>query len=175
MAFEVVVIVIDVLGTPAPKGSSRAILIKGRAVNVPGGSNTNRTALKSWDRNVRDRAAEVLGELLEPVYVGKPLAVDLAFRLTRPAGHWGSKGLKPSAPPAPASKPDIDKLARATLDSLIGLAFDDDARIVKLSVVKQYAAPGQEGARITVEEWRAPTTQAEIASHSNGAIPARLG
>jgi Holliday junction resolvase RusA-like endonuclease len=146
-------IILEVLGTPAPKGSSRAILIRGRAVNVPGGSNTNRNQLKSWDRNVRDQAMLVLGDPVQPVYVGKALAVELEFRLTRPSGHWGAKGLKPSAPIAPATKPDIDKLARATLDSLIGLAFDDDSRIVKLTVLKQYAQPGREGARITVEEW----------------------
>ncbi len=148
-------IVIDVLGCPAPKGSTRAIMIAGHAVNVPGGSNVNRTKLKSWDRNVRDRAVEVIGDRVEPVYVAKPLAVELVFRLTRPAGHWGAKGLKASAPIAPTTKPDIDKLARATLDSLIGLAFDDDSRVVRLDITKVYAVPGQEGARITVEEWRA--------------------
>jgi Holliday junction resolvase RusA-like endonuclease len=149
-------IIIDVLGTPAPKGSSRAMIISGRAVNVPGGSNTNRTKLKSWDRNVRDSALEVLGELVDgPVYKLCPLTVLLEFRLTRPSGHWGAKGLKPSAPVAPATKPDIDKLARATIDSLIGLAFDDDSRIVRLAVTKLYAEPGREGARITVEEWKA--------------------
>ncbi len=152
---EETMIVIDVLGTPAPKGSTRAILISGRAVNVPGGSNTNRTALKLWDRSVRKRAAEVLGELVEPVYRGTAVAVELVFRLIRPAGHFGAKGLKASAPNAPATRPDVDKLARATLDSLIGLAFDDDSRVVKLSVTKLYATPGQEGARITVEEWKA--------------------
>ncbi len=143
----------NVLGTPAPKGSSRAILIKGRAVNVPGGSNTNRTQLKSWDVSVRAAAAFKLGKRDEPLFLGKPLHVELQFRLQRPAGHWGTKGLKPSAPIAPATKPDIDKLVRATLDSMNGLVFDDDSRIVRLLVTKTYAAPGQDGAFIHVCEY----------------------
>jgi Holliday junction resolvase RusA-like endonuclease len=64
------------------------------------------------------------------------------------------RGLKPSAPLTPATKPDIDKLTRSTLDSLIGAVFDDDSRIVRLVVDKQYAVPGAEGARIRVQEWQ---------------------
>lgn len=146
-------ILIDVLGTPAPKGSSRAFYKAGmkRAVIVKDNSERQR----SWDRAVRESALEVLGEVVEPVYRQVPLAVTIEFRLTRPAGHWGAKGLKPSAPVAPAGKPDVDKLARATLDPLTGLAYDDDARIVRLAVTKLYAEPGKEGARITVTEWKA--------------------
>ena len=80
--------------------------------------------------------------------------MQLDFRLVRPQGQWRPKGgLKPSAPSAPIAKPDIDKLARSTLDALIGLAFDDDSRIVQLLVTKSYAAPGQEGCFITVQEY----------------------
>lgn len=147
-------ITLDVLGTPAPKGSSRAILINGRAVNVPGGSNKNRTAMKGWDANVRERAVQAIGSRTEPWFTHTPLSVFITFRLTRPSGHWAKKGgLKPSAPIAPATKPDADKLARATLDALTGLVFDDDSRIVQLLVVKEYASPGEEGARIVVDEW----------------------
>lgn len=146
---------INVLGTPAPKGSSRAILIRGRAVNVPGGSNANRTKLKGWDASVRERALEVIGVRDSPVFVGRLLCVELQFRLQRPSGHWKTDGmrLKPSAPVAPGTKPDIDKLARATLDSLTGLAFDDDSRIVRLIASKVYAGPGQEGAYIAIHEY----------------------
>ena len=37
-----------------------------------------------------------------------------------------------SAPPFKRRKPDIDKLARSTLDSLTGSVFDDDARVARL-------------------------------------------
>src|SRR5437868_6855849 len=42
-------ITLDVLGTPAPKGSNRAMVFGGRARFVPGGSKTNQANLKSWD------------------------------------------------------------------------------------------------------------------------------
>ena len=145
-------IVLDVLGRPAPKGSARAFYKAGmkRAIVVK----DNDERQRSWDRAVREVASEVLGELVEPVYTRIAVSVAIEFRLARPAGHWGARGLKPSAPIAPATKPDIDKLTRATLDSLIGLAFDDDSRVVQLAISKLYASPGQEGARITVQEYR---------------------
>lgn len=147
---------INVFGTPAPKGSNRSMVRGGRAVFVPGGSEVNRVKLKSWDASVRADALEKLGPLLSgPVFVGVPLAVSITFRLARPSGHWSKRhGLKPSAPSFPAVKPDADKLARSTLDSLSGLVFDDDARIVRLVVTKEYAEPGHEGATIQIWEWK---------------------
>jgi len=152
-------IVLEVLGTPAPKGSSRAFINKrtGRAILAPSGSAANKGRLRSWDALVREEAQR-LAPATAPMFVDKPLAVSITFRLARPSGHWG-KGkragqLVPSAPTAPRTKPDADKLARATLDALHGTIFDDDSRIVELLVRKRYAAPGEEGARIAVEEWR---------------------
>jgi Holliday junction resolvase RusA-like endonuclease len=158
------VIGFDVLGTPAPKGSNRAILRGGQARFVPGGSPTNQRALKSWDVAVREAARDSVavqvfdgGTPDRPAFVDQALAVEITFWLTRPGGHWAkptkknpSPGLKPSAPSMPAVKPDVDKLARATCDSLSGIVFDDDARIVELLVRKVYAEPGCEGARIVV-------------------------
>lgn len=153
-------IAIDVLGTPAPKGSSRAILARGRgrprAVLVPGGSDVNKAALKAWDIAVSAAAAIRLGNVGWPRFVDAALTVTVVFRIARPDGHWrkGKYGesLKPSAPAFPATKPDVDKLARSTLDALTGIVWDDDSRIVCLSVAKVYAQPGQEGACITVRE-----------------------
>lgn len=146
-------IVLDVLGTPAPKGSARAFIAGGRAVVAPSGSKVNQARLKSWDASVRESALGAIGERAEPVFVAVPVAVEIEFRMARPGGHWSRKGgLLPSAPRVPTVKPDADKLARATLDSLTGLVFDDDSRIVELLVRKVYAEPGREGARIVVRE-----------------------
>lgn len=151
-------IVIEVLGTPAPKGSNRAILRGGRAQFVPGGSKVNQRKLKSWDVAVREAAIDLGREhengSLGPRFVQVPLSVGIVFRMARPGSHWAKRGgVKPTAPIAPATKPDVDKLARSTLDSLTGIVFDDDSRIVELGVVKVYAEPGREGARIVVREW----------------------
>lgn len=145
---------IQILGSPAPKGSSRAILRGGRALHVPGGSSANQRAIKSWDASVRHAAAEKVGKRTAPVYVGVPLSVSLVFRLRRPSGHWGKAGgVKPSSPNVPLVKPDLDKLARATLDALTGILWDDDARIVHLACSKVYAEPGNEGALVGVAVW----------------------
>ena len=36
-------------------------------------------------------------------------------------------------------KPDLDNLAKIILDSLNGIAFDDDKQVVKLEVEKYYS------------------------------------
>lgn len=152
-------IIIDVLGTPAPKGSSRAFVNRktGGAIMAPGGSKVNQVKIKNWSSAVREAAVDAIGERVEPVFVDRYLVVVVEFKLARPSGHWHPTkgGLKPSAPHAPRTKPDVDKLARTTLDALTGIAFDDDSRIVDLVSRKRYAEPGREGARITVEEWKA--------------------
>jgi len=144
--------VLYVLGTPAPKGSGRAISIGGKARHVASGSDVNARALKSWDVAVREAARERVGFRLLPVFVQRPLLVRITFRMRRPAGHYGKNGLKPQYINAwPFVKPDADKLARATIDSLIGTLFDDDARICRLVAEKVYATPGTEGATIEIE------------------------
>lgn len=142
----------DVLGTPAPKGSSRAILIAGKARNVPSTSNVNRDKLKAWDTAIREAARELVGNVTAPPFVKTALVFEVVFRLARPGGHYGTRGLKPSAPRFPIGKPDGDKLARQAADSLATIIFDDDSRIVSWRIDKVYAAPGQEGARFTITE-----------------------
>jgi Holliday junction resolvase RusA-like endonuclease len=144
-------VVIEVLGTPAPKGSGRAMMVGGRAVHVPSGSGVNARKLRSWDTAVREAAAACIGLATAPPFIGVPLRVTIVFRLTRPAGHWGARGLKPKAPPYPTTKPDLSKLVRSTEDTLTGIVFDDDSRIVSEVLDKVYAEPGREGATITVE------------------------
>lgn len=148
-------ITLSVVGIPAPKGSARAFVVKGRAVLAPGGSAVNKAAIRSWDQSVRLAAAQTI-HTSTPPFVATPVRVFIEFRLVRPGGHWGKRGLLPSAPAFPVGKPDVDKLARATLDALIGSVMDDDARIVDLRVAKTYAAPGRVGATIVVETADAP-------------------
>lgn len=145
---------IEVHGTPAPKGSARAMLVGGRARVIASGSSANQRALRSWDVALREAAGQAVGQCEAPPYVGVALRLSIEFRMARPAGHWGkgkSAGkLRPSAPRFPAVKPDSSKLLRATEDSLIGIVFDDDSRIVDTHITKRYAAPGCEGATVIV-------------------------
>lgn len=149
-------IALEVRGVPAPKGSGRAMIVGGRAVHVPHGSSVNARALRAWHNAVK-AACEANGPAT-PIS-DTPLAVSMSFRFARPRGHYGTgrnaDNLKPGAPLRPTTKPDADKIARSTLDSLTGLAFDDDSRVVELSVKKWYARDATEvGASILVEEWR---------------------
>lgn len=152
-------ITLVVYGTPAPKGSARAMLIAGKARLVAGSSNANNTAQSRWSRAVRAQALD------QPErYEDTPLEVTIEFRMPRPAGHRGTgrnaDKLKPHAPPMPSTKPDIDKLTRCTLDALVGTVsrgrmhygiIDDDARIVVINARKVYAEQSvQVGATITI-------------------------
>lgn len=126
------------------------MLIGGRARHIPSGSNANRDALASWGADLRLAAVRAVGAVNAPPFVGLPLRVSMTFRMARPSGHWGKRGLLPSKPRYPATKPDLDKLIRSTGDVLSGIVFDDDSRIVALDVEKVYAEPGREGATITI-------------------------
>lgn len=161
-------ITLEVLGVPAPKGSGRAMLIGGIARHVPSGSSANQRALRAWDNAVKAACqAQIDRSVFTAFPEETPLRVSIAFRFTRPNAHYGTgrnaDRLKAGAPLRPTGKPDVDKLARSTLDSLTGLAFYDDSRIVELTVSKVYAdaidplvrpsfdAPG---AVIEIEEWK---------------------
>lgn len=149
-------ITIDVLGTPAPKGSSRAFINKktGRAFVAPGGAKSTEIKISNWNSAVREAAQRIVGAREAPVFVETAIAVQIVFRMARPSSHYG-KGknagkLMPSAPLYPIVKPDGDKLLRTTLDALKGSVYDDDSRIAKWDIDKVYAAPGHEGANIQV-------------------------
>lgn len=149
------VVAFDVYGTPAPKGSGRAILVAGRARHVPSGSDVNRDALREWDRAVRNAARLAIGDGDgAPMFVNTALYASMVFYMRRPKGHYRKDGtLKPNAPARPRTKPDTSKLGRATEDSLTGIVWDDDGRVADLVLSKRWAErPGQEGARITVTE-----------------------
>jgi len=147
------VIQFEVLGTPAPKGSTRAMLIGGRPRVIASGTTVNQQKLKAWDVAVREAAREAIGDASAPPFVKVPVRIAITFRMARPSGHYSKATgkLKPSAPSYPTTKPDSSKLLRQTEDTLTGIVFDDDARIVQTFVEKLYAEPGDEGAVIIVE------------------------
>jgi Holliday junction resolvase RusA-like endonuclease len=146
---------IRVLGTPAPKGSPRVVM-RGRG-GVPLKSPRvlkDSPKTERWHEAVLAAAqAAILG--LVP-FVGVALRVDAVFGMRRPEGHYGKRGLKPSAPPFPSVKPDLDKLLRSTMDPLEGVVFDGDSRIVQFAASKIYCVLGQpEFSEITIQEMTA--------------------
>lgn len=163
-------ITLHVDGTPAPKGSKSSFVpinkLTGQPFRRPNGGivvNTvdgNKPAVKAWSACVAAAAREVMQR--EAKLVNAALAVSVVFRLQRPPGHYGVRGLKPSAPMYPAVKPDLDKLVRATMDPLEGLVYDGDSRIVRMVADKVYCAHGEAaGADITIELREAPAVRAD--------------
>jgi crossover junction endodeoxyribonuclease RusA len=80
-----------------------------------------------------------------------PILLEIGFRLPRPKGHYGVKGLRPSAPPYPVTKPDLTKLLRALEDALKGLAWRDDSQVVAQRITKDYT-DGAPGAHVRIVE-----------------------
>lgn len=142
------VIAFDVYGTPAPKGSMRAVLIRGHARLLEGGDDRRKKLVKAWERAVRDACEAIYGiPSGQTVYFHAEAAlyVSIVFHVAR------SKAA--AKRPRPNTRPDVDKLARSTLDALTGVLWVDDGRIADLVLSKRWAEkPGMEGARITVTE-----------------------
>lgn len=72
----------------------------------------------------------------------------LQFHLPRPQAHFSRGRLRSIAPSFHAGKPDVDNLAKAVLDALVGIGFLRDDRLVwSLCVTKRYA-DGPPGCRV---------------------------
>jgi Holliday junction resolvase RusA-like endonuclease len=125
----------SVAGIPRPQGSMRAFKVKGTERIVLTGDNPH---TRGWKTAVVEAAKA--GRL---VIWGGPVAVGITFRLPRPKGHVGARGLLPSAPTHPTGRPDVDKLCRAVLDALTEAGVvTDDAMVVRLAAKKVYGTPG---------------------------------
>ncbi len=100
---------------------------------------------REWKRTV----AQVAGERMrgQPLLQG-PLALELAFHRPRPLGHMGKKGLRPSAPSYPITRPDVLKLARAVEDACTKVVWWDDAQVVEETIRKLYGEPARVEVRI---------------------------
>lgn len=118
-------------GLPAPKGSTQAFIRGGRAVTTHDNAKT-----KPWQAVIAYAARQAGVTPLDG-----PVSMQLIFCLPRPRGHFGKRGLLPSAPARPTVKPDLDKLERSCLDALTGIGFADDAQVVDLLTAKHYCAP----------------------------------
>lgn len=137
-------ILLTVVGTPAPQGSKRAIPTKNRAGAFTGRVNLveSSKAVKPWREDVRAEALKHRG-----LRVSGAVAVDITFYLARPSGHYrtgrNAHLLRDAAPARPERKPDLDKLVRSTLDALTSAdVYRDDAAVVDLTARKRYADDG---------------------------------
>ena len=130
-----------VLGEPKAQGSKRAFPIK------KGGQFTGKVAmtesagdgLKLW----RSRLVEAVSQHAPPDGPWtEAVSVTIDFRMPAPK--------KPKHKLPIGRVGDIDKLARAVLDTLSGIIIADDSQVVRLHVTKVYGTPG---ADIAVGKW----------------------
>jgi len=119
-------------GAPATKGSFVSFVHRGRVV-----TKSDTATLKSWTRDVQI-CAIAAGVTLIPKGTG--VVVGVEFQFTRPARARRM---------TPCIRPDCDKLARALLDALTGIAYADDGQVIGLSIAKMYG--GTTETRVAVE------------------------
>lgn len=84
-----------------------------------------------------------------------PLMVELTFKMPRPKGHFGKKGLLDRfRGELFRKKPDSDNLAKAVLDALTILGvWNDDDQVTDLIIRKRYVNPcGVTGCLVTIYE-----------------------
>lgn len=105
-----------VKGRPVPQGSLK--FINGRAIHV----RANDLALWRADIANTARSAQI-------TKAKEGVEVYLKFIFKKP---------KTVTRLEPHLRPDIDKLARAVLDGLTDVAYEDDQQVVKLTAIKEY-------------------------------------
>ena len=117
-----------VKGKPVSQGS--LTFIKGRAIHVKG------RELALWRGTI---AAMARSTNITKIQVG--VDMELLFIFNKP------KTVKRNEPYV---RPDLDKLIRAVLDGLTGVAYEDDQQVVRLTAQKAYGET--EGVYITIRE-----------------------
>jgi len=112
------VIKFSVEGTPIQQGSMKfikpGVMIHSRAVE-----------LAAWRANIA-ATAKLAG--CKPIT--DPIAITMKFRVKRP------KSVKREHPTV---APDLDKYIRGVNDGLTGVAFADDAQVIKITASKEYS------------------------------------
>lgn len=105
-----------VAGRPVPQGSLK--FINGHAIHM------RAQDLALWRADIARVAKSVIWEKAV-----ESVEVHLTFTLLKP------KTVKRNEP---FVRPDIDKLIRAVLDGLTGVAYDDDQQVTKITAIKEY-------------------------------------
>lgn len=118
------------------KGQARPRFGQGRAYD--------RKDMKAYKAAIADAYREQVGERFE----GVPLAVSV--HAYRPLPKRAPKRLERQAW---TTKPDADNIGKAVLDALNGVAWADDAQVVRLAVVKHDRTHGlAEGLSVYIRE-----------------------
>lgn len=131
------VIKFSVEGDPISQGSKNAYVMGKRAVVV----DTNDKLLKPWRKLIASKASEeMISNNLS--LQDCPIYIKVDFFLSQPKTRSGEIVCQVA--------PDVDKLARALLDSLTKVVYKDDSRVVRLEANKYYAVDRLPGIDVEV-------------------------
>lgn len=134
-------------GRPRSKGSHVAQVTTSGKVRAAA---VQEDDLDRWERAVRSAASLARGTAWrDGAWPGTtawrgPVVVLARFRLVRPKRLADTMAAEPAL-----VVPDVDKLVRALLDGLNGVAYADDRQVTTLVATKAYASP-LERAGVTV-------------------------
>lgn len=117
-------------GVPAPQGSAKAYVVKGRAHITSDNPHT-----MPWRATVAAHVRSHVGPTI-PHPTG-PVALGMVFVMPR------RKAEPKRVTPPHTRKPDCDKLQRATLDALTGVLYADDSQVDTIGAHKRTAGVGE--------------------------------
>jgi crossover junction endodeoxyribonuclease RusA len=120
-----------VFGTPQPQGSTKAFVHGGRAFIT-----SANPKMKPYRHAIASVAMSALENQEEVPLVPRPKAVEIVVEWTLAKPKSTSKRIT-----RPTKKPDADKLLRAVLDSMTGIAYEDDSQVVRVFAEKKYGSP----------------------------------
>jgi len=132
-----------VFGRPRAQGSKR---------HVGGGRMVETPELVDWRKLVSHVAGKAARDAGWSPLAGPCGLVLTCYRQAPKSPKWKAGGL-------PDTIPDADKLARAVCDSLSGVWYDDDRRIVNLTVMKRFGPIGCEVALTELIETANPANR----------------
>ncbi len=139
-------------GIPVPKGSTKAFVVKGKAVVTA----DNGDRQKPWASSISYTAANHMG--LHALITGA-VQISLVFLMPRPKNHYGTGKnagkLKPSfAIKRHITVPDLDKLIRCVKDALTHVVWRDDSQCCVISYAEKVYESGNGvcGVGITIKE-----------------------
>lgn len=142
-------------GLALPQGSAKAFVVKGKARIT-----STTKGLAGW----RERIALAAHGAGVPYREEGAVEVNMSFHFPRPKSHYQNNKpnnkpiLRESCAERPhVSRPDLDKLVRAVLDGLTGIAYRDDSQVTVLAASKLYAPEfGEPGVWIRVSSGSGP-------------------
>jgi crossover junction endodeoxyribonuclease RusA len=138
-------------GMPITQGSKTVAVSNGRSWLIEGRGNHPRL-LAAWRETIHQEAALAARAAgWERIDEG-PVVARVHFLLPRPQ----SAPKRRRTWPVNTRSGDLDKLVRACMDAITGIAFRDDAQVVAVVITKDWAVPPMRAGMIAEIEPLAP-------------------